>query len=165
MSYKLEWIFQYRRLLSKATELGMSLTADEQRRLQRLQGQLPGAVPECDEADGETFLPEPLRAQFVWGARFHNGQVCNASAEGMALTVEHAPEVGQLLQLHVWDPAQSVDYTFPSRVVSVESRGEGSVLRVAFEGAPGSVCVGVGSEAVTARAMMAGSGTFRSTWR
>ena len=134
MSYRLEWIFQYRVLLSKATELHIALTPAEHSRLERLRAQLPSDVPELD-SHADSHLPEPLRAEYIQAGRFHAGRVCNASGGGMAVLTAEPPDGGQHIQLHVWDPSHSVEYIFPVRVVGRIS-SEATGMRVVFEGLP-----------------------------
>jgi hypothetical protein len=135
MSKKLERIFEYRVLLSKARELGIPLTPDEEARLDRLGQQLPTAVPPLDERDPYTLLSEPLPAEFVQSGRFQACTVHNASGAGLALVAIEPPVLGQRLLVHVRDPRRPVEYTFPARVISRVVRGV-SGMSVAFEGLP-----------------------------
>jgi hypothetical protein len=133
MSYRLEWVFQFRVLLCKRTELHIALTPAEQSRLERLRGQVQGGVPELD-ADGSP-LAEALRARYVHAGRFHEARVCNLSGAGVAVLTAEPPPAGQHLQLQVWDPSQSLEYTFPGRVIERAS-DTAPGMRLAFEGLP-----------------------------
>lgn len=133
MSYRLEWIFQYRLLLSKATELHIALSPAEQARLQRLRAQLSGQLPEPGGTAAQTgLLQAPLPAQYVHCGRFHSASVRSATGGGLVLHTEQPPPAGQHLQLHVWDPSHSTEYTFPVRVIDRAGNG----IRVGFEGLP-----------------------------
>lgn len=135
MAEKLERIFEFRVLLSKAHELQIPLTAQELARLERLKHQLPTGVPSCDERDPYTLLATPLPAQYVCGGRFGAGTVRNASGGGLAIATAQPPELGQRLIVHVREANHDIEYTFPGRVVVRVIKGITSV-GVAFEGVP-----------------------------
>lgn len=144
MSQKLEWIFQYRVLLSKTIELHIPLTATEQLCLTRLRAELPAGLPRLDDRDEDTRLAQPLPAEFACSGRFRAARVRNASATGLAIITSEPPPLGEHLLLHVWDPTRSIEYTFPTRVVEpIHDAGAtkqyDAAIRgvsVAFEGLP-----------------------------
>jgi hypothetical protein len=136
MGDKLERIFEYRVLYAKQRELQIPLTRLEQERYGELRSQLPDQVPSLDERDVYTLLKNPLPAQFVAGGRFGSGTLRNGSALGLAIsTTEEPPALGQRLILHVQEPAQAIEYTFPCRVVSRVVKGAPS-MGVVFDGVP-----------------------------
>jgi hypothetical protein len=136
MGDKLERIYEYRVLHAKQRELQIPLTVSEQARYGELRSQLPDHVPSLDDRDVYTLLKNPLPAQFVAGGRFGSGTLRNGSAIGFAIaTEEEPPALGQRLILHVQEPAQAIEYTFPCRVVSRVVRGSPS-MGVALEGVP-----------------------------
>jgi hypothetical protein len=135
MAEKFERIFEYRVLLSKALELHIPLTGEQELRLRRLQQQLPQAVPALDDRDPYTLMPEPLHAEVVCAGRFSGCTLRNASGAGLAMTMPEPPALGQRVLVHVRDPHHSMQYTFPARVVSRVIKGT-SGMSVAFEGLP-----------------------------
>jgi hypothetical protein len=145
MGEKLARIFEYRVLNAKHRELQIPLSASEQARLSRLRQQLPDRVPGLDERDVATLLPEPLPAHFVAAGHFGSGTVRNASGVGLAIaTFAEPPVLGQRLILHVQDPSQAIEYTFPCRVVVRVVKGTAS-MGVAFEGVPSQTHAGQNS--------------------
>jgi hypothetical protein len=135
MAPRLEQIFEYRVLLSRARELGIPLSLEEQARLDRLGRQLPTGVPPLDERDPHTRLAAPLAAEFVQAGRFQVCTLCNASSDGFALATADPPVLGQPLLVQVRGLRDATEYTFPARVVSRVVRGV-SGMSVAFEGLP-----------------------------
>lgn len=145
MGEKLARIFEYRVLHAKHRELQIPLTPNEEARLTRLRQQLPDRVPALDERDASTVLAAPLPAHFVAAGHFGSGTVRNASAIGLAIaTVEEPPALGQRLILHVQEPEQAIEYTFPCRVVVRVVKGTAS-MGVIFEGVPSQACSGQNS--------------------
>jgi hypothetical protein len=134
MADKLERIFEYRVLLTKRDQ-GAALSEPDQARMRRLRDQLPALVPPLDDRDPYTLFPEPLLAELVDEAGFHLAHLCNAAADGFALTVEVPPPLGHRVAVRVRDPQHAFEYTFPGRVVSRVVRGQCAVS-VAFEGEP-----------------------------
>jgi hypothetical protein len=135
MAKRLEKIFEYRVLLSKARELGIPLSAEEEARLDRLGQQLPQSVPALDDRDTQTRLSEALPAEFVQAGRFQACTLRNASGAGFAMAAVEPPALGQRLLVHVRSPFGPIEYTFPARVVSRVVRGVAG-MGVAFEGLP-----------------------------
>jgi hypothetical protein len=136
MADKLQRIYEYRVLLSRAEQRVPELDAHEQARLDRLRQQLPLSVPPLDERDPYTLLPEPLPVEFAVAGRFTTGELRNASGGGLAVaTAEEPPVLGQPLIVHVQDRAHALVYAFPSLVVSRVVRGIPSIS-VAFDGLP-----------------------------
>jgi hypothetical protein len=136
MGDKLERIFEYRVLYSKQRDLQIPLTPNEESRLMRLRQQLPDRVPTLDERDAFTVLAAALPAHFVAAGRFGSGTLRNASSLGLAIaTFEEPPGLGQRLILHVQEPQNAVEYTFPCRVVVRVVKGTMS-MGVVFEGVP-----------------------------
>jgi hypothetical protein len=145
MGDKLARIFEYRVLYAKHRELQIPLTSNEDARLVRLRQQLPDRVPSLDERDVFTVLAAPLPAHFVAAGHFGSGTLRNASAVGLAIaTFEEPPGLGQRLILHVQEPEQAIEYTFPCRVVVRVVKGTPS-MGVMFEGVPSQVRVGQSS--------------------
>jgi hypothetical protein len=135
MSYRLEWIFQYRRLLAKQGELQLLLAPPEQTRLLRLATRLSSEVPDLEDLAPASRLPQPLQAEYVYSGRFHRARVRCATGAGLALESDEAPPPGQHLRLHVWDPSHSTEYVFPVRVIE-QIAGPLPGMRVRFEGLP-----------------------------
>lgn len=135
MAKKLERIFEYRVLLSKARELGIPLTPEEEARLDRLGQQLPTSVPPLDDRDPYTMMADPVPAEVVQGGRFQPCTIRNASGGGFALATLEPPPLGQRVLVQVREPQSPVEYTFPAQVVSRVVRGV-SGMSVAFEGLP-----------------------------
>jgi len=135
MAEKLERIFEYRLLLSRARELGIPLSPEESVRLDRLGQQLPSGVPPLDDRDPYTLLAEPLPAELVSNRRFRAATLRNASGAGLALVLNDPPALGERLLVHVRDLERPFEYTFPARVISRVVRGVCG-MSVAFEGLP-----------------------------
>jgi hypothetical protein len=148
MGDKLERIFEYRVLYAKQRELQIPLTPNEESRLLRLRQQLPDRVPTLDERDAFTVLAAPLPAHFVDAGRFGSGMLRNASATGLAIaTFEEPPSLGARLILHVQEPQQAIEYTFPCRVVVRVVKGNTS-MGVVFEGVPSQARAGARNSGV-----------------
>jgi hypothetical protein len=135
MAEKLEQVFEYRMLLSKARELLIPLSDEESTRLDRLGQRLPTGVPPLDDRDPLTTLSTPLAAEYVHAGRFQPCSVRNLSGAGLALVTTEPPVLGQRLLVHVRDQHRPIEYTFPARVVARVVRGV-SGMSVAFEGLP-----------------------------
>ncbi len=135
MAEKLERIFEYRVLVSKARELHIPLTEQELARLTRLEQQLPQGVPSVDDRDPYTMLQEPLRVEFVHAGRFAPGTLCNASRDGFAIITVDPPPLGQRVTVHLTDHARGLEYTFPGRVIARVVKGA-TAMGVALEGLP-----------------------------
>jgi len=136
MGDKLARIFEYRVLYAKQRELQIPLTRAEQERLVELRGDLPDHVPSADDRDLPTLLKNPLPAQFVAGGRFGSGTLRNGSAIGLAIVMsEEPPALGERLILHVQEPVEALEYTFPCRVIARVVKGVPS-MGVVFEGVP-----------------------------
>src|SRR5688572_16420969 len=116
MADKLQRIYEYRVLLSKAQKRQPELDADEQARLERLRQQLPLSVPPLDDRDPYTLLTEPLEVEFAREGRFVSGTLRNASGGGLAIATADPPALGQQLAIHVRDRKHAVVYAFPARV-------------------------------------------------
>jgi len=141
MPDKLQRIYEYRLLLSRARELGIPLGADESDRLDRLGQELESGVPTLDERAASTALPQPLPAEIVHAGRFLACSLRNVAAGGLALATSIPPALGQRVLVHVRDPKRPIEYTFPARVVSRVVRGVCG-LSVAFEGLPSQRSLG-----------------------
>lgn len=129
-------IFEYRVLYAKHRELQIPLSIEEEHRLAVLRRELPAHVPSVDERDVFTALSDPLPAQYVAGGRFGSGILRNCSAIGLAIeTADDPPALGQRLIVHVQDPQQVVEYTFPCRVIARIVAGLLS-MGVVFDGVP-----------------------------
>jgi hypothetical protein len=135
MADKLQRIFEYRVLLSKAQKRQPEPGGDDQLRLERLGQQLPLAVPALDDRDPYTMLGEPLPIEFALQGRFVTGTLRNASGGGLGITTEQPPPLGQPLTIHVQDRKRGVVYSFPARVVSRVLSGVPG-MSLAFEGVP-----------------------------
>lgn len=136
MGEKLERIYEYCVLDAKQREREVPLSGRDLARYAELRRQLPDHLPSWDERDAHTSLKNPLPVQFVAGGRFGSGTLRNGSAVGFAIaTEEDPPALGQRLILHVQEPAQALEYTFPCRVVSRVVAGSLS-MGVAFDGVP-----------------------------
>lgn len=147
MAEKLERIFEYRVLLSKAHELQIPLSPHEKARLARLQQQLPSEVPALDDRDAYTLLATPLPAQYVCGGRFGAGSVRNVSGGGLAIITSDPPELGQRLIVHVREVQHGIEYTFPCRIIARVLKGV-PAIGVAFEGVPNLTRLGGHSSGV-----------------
>jgi hypothetical protein len=135
MADKLQRIFEYRVLLSKARKRQPEIDAEDQQRLERLGQQLPLPVPPLDDRDPYTMLSEPLPIEFALEGRFLTGTLHNASGGGLAIATEQPPALGQPLTIHVQDRKRAVVYSFPARVVSRVLSGAPG-MSLAFEGVP-----------------------------
>jgi hypothetical protein len=135
MADKLQRIFEYRVLLSKAQKRQPELDDAQQQRLERLRQQLPLTVPPLDDRDPYTLLPDPLEVEFAQDGRFFSASLRNASGGGLAIATDEPPALGQQLAIHVRDREHGVVYSFPARVVSRVVRGLPG-MSVAFEGQP-----------------------------
>jgi hypothetical protein len=133
MADKLQRIFEYRVLLSKAQK--RQPEPDDQQRLERLGQLLPLAVPALDDRDPYTMLTEPLPIEFALEGRFVTGTLRNASGGGLGITTAQPPALGQPLTIHVQDRKRAVVYSFPARVVSRVLSGVPG-MSLAFEGVP-----------------------------
>lgn len=134
--HQLERIYEYRVLYAKQSDLHIPLTPEERARALKLQEELPDRVPAVDERDAFTVLPAPLAVQYVVAGAFGVGTLFNASATGVAVgTEEEPPNLGQRLIVHVHDPQQGVEYTFPCRVVARVVKAPAS-MGLRFEGMP-----------------------------
>lgn len=141
MADKLQRIFEYRVLLSRARELGIPLSDDECERLDLLGQELPTGVPPIDDCDSHTVLLEPLAVEIVHAGRFQACTLRNAASGGLALVTAVPPQLGQRVLVHVRNPKRPVEYTFPARVVSRVVRGVCG-MSVAFEGLPSQRALG-----------------------
>ncbi|MGD8858748.1 MAG: hypothetical protein PVI30_01980 [Myxococcales bacterium] len=135
MADKLQRIFEYRVLLSRAREHQIPLTEQEQARLSRLEHQLGSGVPSVDDRDPFTMLPRPQRADYVHAGRFGVGEIRNATRDGLAITTDEPPPLGQRVIVHVGDAERPIEYTFPARVIVRVLRGE-PAMGLAFDGMP-----------------------------
>ena len=147
MTEKLQRIFEYRVLLSKAQKRQPELDASERQRLERLGQQLPLSVPPVDDRDPYTMLSEPLPVEFALEGRFVSGVLHNASGGGLAIATSQPPALGQQLVIHVRDRKHAVVYAFPGRVVSRVLRGVAS-MSVGFEGVPNQTRIAAKSSGV-----------------
>ncbi len=139
MSEKLDRILDYCDLLSRAGSHTLTDSADLTR-FERLKSQLVAAVPSLDERDPYTLLAEPLPAQVVFGSgpipMSVNGQLRNASASGIALSVDGSPpSLGESVKVTARDLERGVEYTFTGTVVSRVVKG-GYSMAIALQGAP-----------------------------
>jgi hypothetical protein len=141
MPDKLQRIFEYRVLLSRARELGIPLSDDEAAHLDLLGQELPSGVPPIDERDAHTVLPQPVPVEIVHAGRFQACTLRNAASGGLALVTAVPPQLGQRVLVHVRNPKRPVEYTFPARVVSRVVRGVCG-MSVAFEGLPSQRALG-----------------------
>lgn len=140
--HQLERIYEYRVLYAKQTELHIPLTQEERERALKLQEELPDRVPAIDEHDAFTVLSTPLSVQYVVAGAFGVGTLFNASATGVAVgTEEEPPNLGQRLIVHVHDPQQGVEYTFPCRVVARVVKAP-AAMGLRFEGVPSKTRIG-----------------------
>lgn len=135
MADKLQRIFEYRVLLSRAQKRQPDLDAQEQLRLERLRQQLPLSVPPLDDRDPYTLLTDGLAVEFAVEGRFQTGTLRNASGGGLAIATADPPALGQPLVIHVQDRPHGIVWSFPARVVSRVVRGVAG-MSVAFEGLP-----------------------------
>ena len=134
--HQLERIYEYRVLYAKQSDLHIPLTPEERARALKLQEELPDRVPAVDERDAFTVVSTPLAVQYVVAGAFGVGTLSNASATGVAVgTEEEPPNLGQRLIVHVHDPQQGVEYTFPCRVVARVVKAPAS-MGLRFEGMP-----------------------------
>lgn len=142
MADQLERIYEYRVLYAKQRELQIPLTQEERARALRLRQELPERVPSVDERDAFTVLSPPLSVQYVVSRGFGVGTLCNASANGLAVsTKEEPPGLGQRLLVHVHDAHQGLEYTFPCRVVARVIKSHRS-MGLRFEGMPAQTRIG-----------------------
>jgi hypothetical protein len=121
--HQLERIYEYRVLYAKQSDLHIPLTPEERARALKLQEELPDRVPAIDERDAFTVVPTPLAVQYVVAGAFGVG------------TEEEPPNLGQRMIVHVHDPQQGVEYTFPCRVVARVVKAPAS-MGLRFEGMP-----------------------------
>lgn len=135
MADKLQRIFEYRVLLSRAQKRQSELDAQEQLRMERLRQQLPLSVPPLDDRDPYTLLTDSLPVEFAVEGRFLTGTLRNVSGGGLAIATVDPPALGQPLAIHVQDKSHGIVYSFPARVVSRVVRGVAG-MSVAFEGVP-----------------------------
>jgi len=135
MGNKLQRIFEYRVLLSRAQKRQPELDAQEQLRLERLRQQLPLSVPPLDDRDPYTLLTDSLPVEFAVEGRFGKGTLRNASGGGLAIATVDPPALGHPLAIHVQDRPHGLVYSFPARVVSRVVRGVAG-MSVSFEGVP-----------------------------
>jgi hypothetical protein len=136
MPEKLQRIFEYCVLSSRARQQRPALSTEERGRLERLRQQLPLPVPTLDDRDPYTTLSEPLNVEFTQpGGHFAAGVLRNVSAGGLAVEAAQPPPLSMSLLIHVHDRRNGVAYAFPGRVVSRVVRGTLG-FSVEFQGVP-----------------------------
>lgn len=135
MADKLERLYEYRTLVAKREQLRLPLSPDETARAERLSGRVRQGVPQVDEADPYTLVPQPWQVHVAHGGQSVEGTVPNASGDGMAIQTSNPPPLGSEVVLTVRHPRHGIEYAFPGRVVWRVVQG-GPAFGVAFAGAP-----------------------------
>jgi hypothetical protein len=123
MSEKLDRILEYCDLESRLLH-GTGLSGSERARLERLRETLSTQVPSLDERDPYTLLSEALPAQVITGSAVVSGQLRNASAAGVALSVDATPPSLSLrTRVVARDVERGIEYVFAGIVVSRVVKG------------------------------------------
>lgn len=123
MSEKLDRILEFCDLESRLLH-GTGLSGGERARLDRLRETLSGNVPALDERDPYTLLGDALPAQVITGSAVVTAQLRNASAGGVALTVDGPPpSLGQRAKVVARDVERGLEYVFAGIVVARVVKG------------------------------------------
>jgi hypothetical protein len=123
MSEKLDRILEYCDLESRLLH-GTGLSGTERARLERLRETMSTQVPALDERDPYTLLSEVLPAQVITGSAVVTGQLRNASATGVALSVDaQPPGLSQRAKVVARDVERGLEYVFAGIVVSRVVKG------------------------------------------
>jgi hypothetical protein len=123
MSEKLDRILEYCDLESRLLH-GTGVSSDERVRLERLRETLSTQVPSLDERDPYTLLSEALPAQVITGSLAVTGQLRNASAAGVALSVDaQPPSLSSRAKVVARDVERGIEYVFMGIVVSRVVKG------------------------------------------
>jgi hypothetical protein len=123
MSEKLDRILEYCDLESRLLH-GTGLSGSERLRFERLRETLSTQVPALDERDPYTLLSEALPAQVITGSAVITGRLRNASATGVALSVDAPPpSLSQRAKIIARDVERGMEYVFAGLVVSRVVKG------------------------------------------
>jgi hypothetical protein len=163
MSEKLDRILEYCDLEGRLLH-GTGLSSSERARLERLRDTLSTQVPSLDERDSYTLLSVALPAQVITGSAVVTGQLRNASAVGVALSVDAPPpSLSQRAKVVVRDVERGLEYVFAGIVVSRVVKG-GYGMAVQLDTTPSKLRLG-GRSGVYPRGGVTSESEARTTVR
>jgi hypothetical protein len=141
MSEKLDRILELSDLEGRLLH-GTGLSSSERARFERLREAHSTQVPSLDERDPYTVLGEALPAQVITGSVVVTGLLRNASAAGVALSVDGTPPaLGQQAKIVARDVARGLEYAFSGIVVSRVVKG-GYSMALQLDGMPSRLRLG-----------------------
>jgi len=141
MSEKLDRILELNDLENRFLH-GTGLSGGERTRLERLRETHSTQVPSLDQRDPYTLLGEALPAQVITGDVVVTGVLRNASAAGVALSVDATPPgLGQRAKVVARDVERGLEYAFSGIVVSRVVKG-GFAMALQVDGTPSRLRLG-----------------------